>query len=194
MHIHGIYHVYVDVLQIHGMYVVYPWIYHVHPFYGYSMVSMDIPCISIQYIHGISLYIHGISFYVYTWYIRGISTDIPGYSTLKPDFSASPCCWSHSMRTRVWVIRTALFHAPPWQLCQGKRQTTKGSTRLPPTSPPMSLVAAAAVAAVVAAAALSLASVHFPSLVAGNDLNLGERLGRGSLQGRCDQCVEQLRC
>ncbi len=33
-----------------------------------------------------------------------------------------PCCWSHSMRTRVWVIKNVLFHAPPWQLCQGIRR------------------------------------------------------------------------
>jgi hypothetical protein len=43
--------------------------------------------------------------------------DIPSF--LKPDFAASPCCWSHSMRTRVWVIKSFLFHAPPWQLRQG---------------------------------------------------------------------------
>jgi hypothetical protein len=63
--------------------------------------------------------------------------DIPG--VLKPDFAASPCCWSpsHSMHTRVRVTKSALFHAPPWQLRQGKRLPTKGSTRLPPTFPPV---------------------------------------------------------
>ncbi len=109
--------------------------------YGLHAVSMNIPCISTKYIHGIvskdihgiSKAIHGISFDVCTWYIRGISTDIPSF--LKPDFAAGPCCWSHSIRTHVWVIKTQspLFHAPPWQLCQGKRRPTKGSTRLPPT-------------------------------------------------------------
>jgi hypothetical protein len=56
--------------------------------------------------------------------------------------------------------------------------------RLNPTAanlPPLSL--AAAVTAVV-----SRASLCFPSLVAGNDLNLGERWGRGSLQGRWPMC------
>ncbi len=61
------------------------------------------------------MYIHGI-YMVY----HGISMDIPSF--LKPDFAAGPCCWSNSMRTRVWVIKSVSFHSPPWQLCQGKRQ------------------------------------------------------------------------
>ncbi len=88
---------------------------------------MDIPRISTKYISGISMYIHGISFYVYTWYIRGISMDIPSF--LFPGFSAGPC-WSHSMCTRVLVIKISLFHAPPWQLCLGIRRPTKGSLPL----------------------------------------------------------------
>ncbi len=45
-------------------------------------ISMDIPCISTkEYKHGISKDIlHGISYDVNTWYIHGISMDIPGYS------------------------------------------------------------------------------------------------------------------
>jgi hypothetical protein len=74
------------------------------------------------------MYIHGI-YVVYPWKFL----DIPSF--LKPDFAAGPCCWSHSMRTNVWVIKNVLFHAPPWQLCQGKLLPTKGSTRLQPTSP-----------------------------------------------------------
>jgi hypothetical protein len=93
-------------------------------------ISMDIPRISTKYIHGISMYIHGISFDVYTWYIRCTSMHIPSF--LFPDFSAGPCCWSHSMRTRVLVIKIGLFHAPPWQSCQGKRLPTKGSLLLSP--------------------------------------------------------------
>ena len=57
-----------------------------------------------------------------------ISLDILGF--LKPDFSAGPCCWSQSIRTRLWVIKSVLLHAPPWQLCQGKRWPTKGSLLL----------------------------------------------------------------
>jgi hypothetical protein len=72
--------------------------------------------------------IHGISFDVYTWYIRCISVDIPSF--IFPDFLAGPCCWSQSMRTRVLVIKIGLFHAPPWQLCLGKRWPTKGSLLL----------------------------------------------------------------
>jgi hypothetical protein len=64
--------------------------------------------------HGYTWYIHvytwyyGISFDVYTWYIRCISMDIPSF--LFPDFSAGLCCWSHSMRTRVLVIKIGLAY------------------------------------------------------------------------------------
>jgi hypothetical protein len=67
---------------------------------------------------------------------------------------------------------STFFHAPPflWQLSQGKRLPTKGSTRLLPTS-----VAGGNGDGV--AAVVSQAPFRFPSLVAGNDLNLGERWG-----------------
>ncbi len=58
--------------------------------------------------------------------------------------------------------------------------------RLNPTAtnvPRLSLVAAVTADA----AAVSLESFHFPSLVAGNNLNLGERWGRGCLQVRSGQ-------
>ncbi len=45
-------------------------------------------------------------------------------------------------------------------------------------------VTAAAAAVTAAAAAVSWAAFIFRSLVAGNDLNLGERWGRGCLQDR----------
>ncbi len=45
-------------------------------------------------------------------------------------------------------------------------------------------VNAAAAAVTAAAAAVSQAAFRFPSLVAGNNLNLGERWGRGCLQDR----------
>ncbi len=61
-----------------------------------------------MYIRGIYMDIHGISFGVYTWYIRGMSMDIPRF--LNPDFSAGPCCCSLSMRTRLWVLKSVLFH------------------------------------------------------------------------------------
>ncbi len=66
---------------------------------GYTWYIHGYPCISIMYIPRISMDIHGISFDVYPWYIRGISMDIPRF--LNPDFSAGPCCWSHSKRTQV---------------------------------------------------------------------------------------------
>ncbi len=36
------------------------------------------------------------------------------------------------MRTIVWVIKSVLFHAPSWQLCQGIRRPTKGSLLISP--------------------------------------------------------------
>jgi hypothetical protein len=118
---------------MHGIYMVYPWIYHVYPSDWIYMVTVY-PWIYMVYpwifmAHHL-MYRHGI-YVVY----RGISMDIPSF--LKPDFAAwaCQCCWSHSMRTRVWVIKSVLFHAPPWQLRQGKRLPTKGSTRLQPTFP-----------------------------------------------------------
>ncbi len=103
------------------IYMAYPWIYH---WYQHS-IYMVYPWISMVYP---LMYKHGI-YMVYPW----IFLEIPSF--LKPDFAAGPCCWSHSMRTRVWVIKSVLFHAPPWRLCQGKRWPTKGSTRLLQTSP-----------------------------------------------------------
>jgi hypothetical protein len=113
--------------NIHGISMDIPWISNGVDIRG---TSMDIPRISTKCIPGISMDIHGVSFDVNTWYIRGISMDIPSF--LSPDFSAGPSCWSHSMRTRVWVIKSVLFHAPPWQLCQGIRRPTKGSLLLSP--------------------------------------------------------------
>ncbi len=147
----GIYHVYVDLLHIHGIYLVYSWIYHVHPsdwiYMVYPSWIYHVYPPSIYMVYPLAwicmvyhwMYMHGI-YVVY----RGISMDTPSF--LNPDFAACPCCWSHSMRTRVWVIKSVLFHAPPWQLHQGKRQPTKGSRPLFPA-------AAVAVAAAAAAAA-----------------------------------------
>ena len=74
---------------------------------GYTWYIHGYPCISIMYIPRIYMDIHGISIDVYPWYIRGISVDIHRF--LNPDFSSGPCCWSHSMRTQVCVIR--VFHS-----------------------------------------------------------------------------------
>ncbi len=89
--------------------------------------------------------IHGISFDMYTWYKRDISMDIPRF--LKADLSASSCCWSHSMHTRVRVIESVLFHTPPWQLCKGKRlhkRLNQTAANLTPLSLAAAVTAAAA--------------------------------------------------
>ncbi len=61
--------IYMDIpwISTSWIYMVYPWIYHVCPH-------------SIDIVHPwIYMVLHGTSFDVYTWYIRGISMDIPAY-------------------------------------------------------------------------------------------------------------------
>jgi hypothetical protein len=84
------------------IYTVYPWIiYHVYR-----------PCIYLVYpwIHMVYhlTYIHGI-YVVYPspWIFLAFYNQIS-----RPP---GQCCWSHSMRTRVWVIKSVLFHAPRWK-------------------------------------------------------------------------------
>ena len=104
-------------------------------------------------------------------------------SFLKPDFSAGPCCWSHSMRTRLWVVKSVLLHASPWHLCQGKRWSTKGALLLllrPPAlrlsggrlgggrflfTRPRFVVVAVAVAVAVASSVATVAAVRTSCLV-----------------------------
>ena len=79
---------------------------------------------------------------VYPW----IYLDIPSF--LKPDFLAGQCCWTHAMSTHLLVVKSVLLHAPPWQLCQGKRWSTKGSLlRLLPRPLPLAFTVAALAAA-----------------------------------------------
>jgi hypothetical protein len=141
-----IYHVYPS----EWIYMVHPWIYQVYPLSIYMVYPWIYMVYHLMYVHGINV--------VY----RGISMDIPSF--LKPDFAAGPCCWSHSMRTRVWVTRSVLFHAPPWQLRQGKGGPKKAHDlffppppSLSPPPPPLPALAAAA-AAVEAARASFLAA------------------------------------
>jgi hypothetical protein len=138
--------------------------------------------------------IHGISFDVYTWYICGISWYIHGYSELSETrFRRRPVLLrlvSFNLHTRVsdqecFIPRATIAIAP------GEKAAHK---RLSPTAanvPRLSLVAAVTAAA----AAVSRAAFRFPSLLAGNDLNLGEgfkslpakrlgKRGRGCLQDR----------
>ncbi len=67
--------------------------------------------------------------------------DIPSF--LKPDFAAGhwQCCCSHSMCTRVWVIKSILFHAPTLEIAPGEKAAHK---RLNQTNPRLNPTAAAA--------------------------------------------------
>ena len=141
----GIYHPYGNVIHMDGIYMVYPRIYHV---YTWQWIYHVYPRIYMVYTLRIcpvyAWYMPDISFHGNTWYILGypwISLDIPVF--LNPDFSAGPCCWSHAIRTRLWVINSVLLHGPPWQSCQGKRWSTKGSLlRLLPRPLPLAFAAA----------------------------------------------------
>ncbi len=139
--IFGIYHAYTWYIPCICRCPTYTW--NIHgismdlPFISIEVdicsISMDIPCISTQYIHGYTWHIIWCIYMVYMSYIHE-------YSWLSEiRFCCLPVlldqCWSHSVHTLVWMIKSVLFHTPPWQLCQGKRLTTKGSTRLPPTFP-----------------------------------------------------------
>ncbi len=100
-------HVYAVLIDIHGIYSdIHGYTMHFQRG-GYTWYIHGYPCISIMYIPRIYMDIHGISFDVYPWFIRGISMEIPRF--LNPDFSAGPCCWSHSMRTQFCVI--SVFHS-----------------------------------------------------------------------------------
>ena len=110
----GIYHVYTIHMVSSSICMVYVW--YIHGIYldiPYISKAVDIPCIYHVYPSIYMVYTQSI-YMVYTWmymvyhltYIHGISLDIPCIyldipSFRKPDFSAGPCCWSHSMRTRL---------------------------------------------------------------------------------------------
>ncbi len=207
----GIYHVYVDVLHIHGnwwnihhdgisldipswcisirldmiiyiMMVLYPWIYHVYPLsISWYMVYPWI--YTAWYIIWCSIYM------VYTWYIvvypwiflafwNQISRPARAAGLIQCAH-ASSCGWSR-------VFCSTRHHGN----CAGEKAAHKRLNRDPTAAnvPRLSLVAAVTAAA----AAVSRAAFHFPSLVAGNDLNLGEGWGRGCLQDRWPMCWRAL--
>ncbi len=109
------------------------------------------------------MHIHGI--YVVN---RGISMDIPSF--LKPDFAAGQCCWSHSMRTRVWVIKSVLSTRQHGKCARGKGGPKKAQPDCRQRSPPVAFGGGDG------SGGGCVADV-FLFLVAGNGLNLGERWG-----------------
>ncbi len=156
----GVYHVYVDVLHIHGIYMVYPWIYHVYPS---DWIYMVYPCIyhvyppsiymvhpwiymvyHLMYIHGIYVVYHGISLDVYTWYIRGISWYIHGYSKLSETrFRGRPVLLvSFNAHTHVgndqecFIPRATMANAPGGKAAHKRLNPTAANV------PRLSLVAA----------------------------------------------------
>jgi hypothetical protein len=187
----SIYHVNVDVLHtIHGiLYMVYPWIYHVYPSDWINMVYPWIYHVFYQvytwYIHGYhTLYIIWCIYMVYTWYIVV-------YPWIFLAF------WNQISRPARAAGLIQCAHACGWSrvFCSTRQRRHHGNCargkgchkRLNPTAtnvPHLSLV----VAVTAAAAAVSLCAFRFPSLSAGNNLNLGEGWGRGCLQDRWPMC------
>ncbi len=89
-------------------------------------------------------------------------------------FNAQACWWSR-------VFYSTRHHG---NCARGKGGPHKAQPDCCQHSPPVAVTAAAA--------AVSLAAFRFPSLVAGNDLNLVERWGRGRLQDRWPMCPRAL--
>jgi hypothetical protein len=136
-----LYHVY----PTDWMYMVYSWIYHVYPPSMYMVYPWIYMVYHLMYILGI-----------YVLYC-GISMDI--HSFLKPDFDAGPCCWSHSMRTRVWVIKSVSCHGDTMAIVPGEKAAHKRLTTSSSSSPPLPLPLHA-----FAAAGPDVSSASLPSL------------------------------
>ncbi len=66
--------------------------------------------------------------------------DIPSF--LKPDFTASPSCWSHSMLTRVWVIKSVFIPRDTMAIVPGGKEDHKRLNPAAANLPPLSLAAA----------------------------------------------------
>ncbi len=90
-------------------------------------------------------------------------------SILKPDFTANLCCWSHfSMLTRVWVIKSVYSTRHHGDCARGK------GVQPDCLQPPPSVAGGGGDGG----GCCGVSGVfHFPNLVAGKDLNLGERWG-----------------
>jgi hypothetical protein len=61
--------------------------------------------------------------------------DIPSF--LKPDFAAGPCYWSHSMRTRMWVIKMFYSTRHHGNCARGKGGQQKAQPDCRKRSPPV---------------------------------------------------------
>ncbi len=119
------------------IYMVYTWYIHEYTMYipriGYAWYiygyTMHIHKVYTWYIQGYTWYILWCMYMVYTLYIHGYSWIFLAFwnQISRPASAAGLIQCAHV----CWWSR--LFHVLPWQLCQGKRRPTKGSTRLQPT-------------------------------------------------------------
>jgi hypothetical protein len=181
-----IYMVYTWYIHGYTMYIHqtgYTWYIHGYPMYIHKLYTW--------YIHGYTWYIIWCIYVVYTWYIveypwtfRAFWNQISRQaSTAGLIQCAHACGWSR-------VLDSKRHHG---NCARGKGCPQKAQPDCRQCSPPVAQLLVAAVTA--AAAAVSRAAFHFPSLLAGNNLNLGEGWGRGCLQDRWpgrDHCVKEL--
>ncbi len=175
---------------------------------GYA-TGMYIHKVYTWYIHGYTWYIIWCMYMAYTWFkigFRGISRP----SWCQWIFLAfwNQISWPGPARA-AGLIQCA--HACGWSRVfystrhHGNCATGKGGPQnaqpdCSQRSPPVAQAGASLVAAVTAkavavtaeAAAVLLVAFLFPSLVVGNNLNLGERWGRGCLQDRWPMCWRAL--
>ena len=170
-------------------------IYQVYPsefiYQGYDRISKDIPCISTKYIHGISMDIHGILFDVYTLYILGYPWIFLAFWNLilRPAHAAGLIQCAHV----CGLSRVFYCMCHPGSCARGNGDPQKA---LPDCRQPPPAVAGSGGDCGSGGVVAGIFPAFFPSLVVGNDLNLGERWGRRCLQGRWPmfQAAEMLAC
>jgi hypothetical protein len=108
---------------------------------------------------------------MYSW----IFLDIPSFPNFKTRF-CSQAKLLVSFNAQTCVVDSMSHHGNFARGKGGPQRLNLTAANLPPLSLATAVTAAAAV--------VSQESFHFSSLVASNDLNLGERWGRVSFQGR----------
>ncbi len=182
----GIYHIYVDVLHIHGIYIVYPWIYHVYPsdwiYHGYTMYIHQV---YTWYIHGYTWYIIWCIYIVYMWYIVVYPWIFLAFwnQISRPAHAAGLIQWAHACGwSRVFYSTCHHGNCPRGKGSPQKAQPYCSQRSLPVAGGGSDGSGCGGVAG----------GFPFPSLVAGNDLNLGERWGRGCRQDRWPMCQRAL--
>ncbi len=168
------------------MYMEYTWYILGYTMYihqtGYTCYILGYTMHIHQVYTGISMDIHGISYMVYTWYIVVYPWIFLAFwnQISRPARAAGLIQWAHACG---WsrVFYSTRHHG---NCARGKGCPQKAQPDCRQRSPLAAVMAAAA--------AVSQAAFRFPSLLPGNNLNLGEGWGRGCLQDRWPMCRRAL--